>query len=120
MILTKFRDDDVGRLCKSEHLIKIYGLRNFPKVLARKEKQKVLRETLMTDMRRLATLYLTFKEKAKSQNLEITCFDEMLQADKIKIPRDALSEMTTKEDGSMKSGLRYGLGYLLKKANNLI
>lgn len=120
IILSGFRNDHIGNHCRTDKFIKIFGLSNFHKVLARTEKKDSLREKLMGDMRRLAALLLLCKKKAKPQGKTISSCDDMLNISNIEFVQEALLEMTKKEDGSLKSGLCCNLGFLLKKVCSVL
>lgn len=114
MILSHFRNDEVGRICQTDNVMKIYGLSKFPRVLTRTIKQQSIREKLMGDMRRLASLFVCTKQKAFLRGVSIASCDQMLHIQHMRYIQDALIELTLKEDGSLKAGLCSIIGYVLK------
>ncbi|XP_060085309.1 uncharacterized protein LOC132564693 [Ylistrum balloti] len=95
-------------------------MQNFVKIQSRKEKKGELRDAIMADMRKFANLFLNFKSLAQQKKCKITSTVEMLNRNHFMFLRDALDNITTKEDGSIKTGLKVSLGFLLKRSANVL
>jgi hypothetical protein len=106
-ILSNFRNDDIGDLCKTDAMISTVG-----RILWERSGKKCKRN-VMGEMRKLGNLLQV--AKAISQKIDFSGHD-MLNAANFRIVVEALNTVSTKDDESEKSGLRLSLGYLLKKA----
>ncbi|XP_069105781.1 uncharacterized protein [Argopecten irradians] len=115
-ILSKFRQDVVGQLCQKDEFIKLLGRQNFKRVMNRKEKTAELREKIMSDMRRFGTLFLEFKSIADTHKQDISSSADMLSRRHFKYLQEAIENVTKCDEGKIKSGLKTGIGYLLKRA----
>ncbi len=60
-VLSRFQENEVGRLCRSNEIIKQMGYRIFCKRRHEKEKIKAWVKSTMAEMRALANLFLLFK-----------------------------------------------------------
>jgi len=60
-ILSKFNQDQVGRICQTDSMVTMIGSKLYTKVKARVDKKTEVRRSVMADMRRLSTLYVHFK-----------------------------------------------------------
>jgi len=96
IILSGFRNDDIGNHYRTDKFIKIFGLSSFHRVLARTEKKHSLHDKLMGDMRLLAELLLLCQKKAQFQGKTISSCDEILNISSIEIVQEALLKMTKK------------------------
>ncbi|KAL4218604.1 hypothetical protein ACF0H5_021194 [Mactra antiquata] len=116
-ILSSFHDDQVGSICRSDSVIKEYGLRKFNRLQNRKqishydEKKTVLR----SEMRRLGHLYKEFKEICDENNINTTTVADMLKRDHYSILEESIEKITSHDDGSIKPGARKDFGYLIKR-----
>lgn len=113
-ILSKFRGDKIGGICTSDEcLIKIGG------IFHQGEKTKVekafeKRKAIRNDLRRLANLYVIFKEQ-KGVTMENNNVSDMF--DRSNFPQLANSVFEYTSDGDkIKPGLKANLFYLIKKA----
>lgn len=108
-ILAKFSQDPVGDICRSDAAIIMYGSRMYDKMNAKKDKAAELKKSVMSDMRRLSTLYQSFKHVQQTSSSE-----DMLVPRNFDSLRTAIEETTTL-DGEVKAGLKTALYYLLQK-----
>ncbi|XP_069108879.1 uncharacterized protein [Argopecten irradians] len=115
-ILRKFRRDNIGEICRTDTFIKLLGHHNFRKVKTRAEKGDELTDSIMRDMRRFAALYKEFKSLAEKDRTQITSGADVLKREHFRYLQEAVINLTAKDDGTIKSGLKTGLGYLLKRA----
>ena len=68
-ILSKIKDDEIGETCKKDPVIRIIGMHLWDKGRGKADQKKnEVRKSVWTNMRRLAALYLTFKETHEMQN----------------------------------------------------
>ncbi|XP_071830672.1 uncharacterized protein [Apostichopus japonicus] len=124
-ILYKFRGDEVGSICREDPVILNVGKRLWDKGRAKENKKTEVRKSVMSDMRRLASLYLHFKEQktihASHFTLETGTSRDMFDRKNFSILSEAINAYTlNKEKASIKSGLKLGIYYLLKKASKVI
>ena len=61
-ILAKFSKDKAGNLCQRESSILTFGRRLYDKMKRKKDKASEVTKTVRMDMRRLASLFITFRQ----------------------------------------------------------
>ena len=124
-ILSKFNQDEVGKMCQTDEMITMIGSKLYSKTKARQDKKTEVRRSVMTDMRRLATLFMHFKvvwekrnppESAVGQN--VPDFVDMFRRRNYEILEEACNSYTSPDDeaSDSKSGLMICLYYLLINA----
>lgn len=106
-ILSRFHDDNVGTICKTDPMITVVGKALWERSV-RKDKK-----TVMGEMRKLGNLLHVARTMTKNNDLT---GNDMLCPKNFRTVVNALNELTAKEDNSLKAGLKLSLGYLLKKA----
>lgn len=115
-ILSKFQNDEVGRMCRMDTTIQLIGRRLFQKNLRKVDKTMEVRKSVMSDMRLLARLFLAFREVSVEETTNAedmfirTNFDKLEQA----------IEKVTKDEGKLKYGTKHQLYYLLKSSVQFI
>ncbi|KAJ8046374.1 hypothetical protein HOLleu_05024 [Holothuria leucospilota] len=124
-ILCKFRHDDVGETCRNDPTIVTIGKRLWDKGKAKENKKTEVRKSVMSDMRRLASLYKCFKEQSKIHSTfeveESGTSQDMFRRRSFNVLIEAIHSYTSNEGkAGVKSGLKLGLYYLLKKASKVI
>ncbi|KAJ8018484.1 hypothetical protein HOLleu_43501 [Holothuria leucospilota] len=121
-ILCRFRSDEVGEICRNDPVIVSIGKRLWDKGRNKEDKKLEVRKSVMSDMRRLGSLYQCFKEQHVihgTSSLKIGTARDMFQRGNFDCLSEAISAYT--EDGcELKSGLKIGLYYLLKKACKIV
>ncbi|PIK46605.1 hypothetical protein BSL78_16538 [Apostichopus japonicus] len=115
----------IGSICREDPVILNVGKRLWDKGRAKENKKTEVRKSVMSDMRRLASLYLHFKEQktihASHFTLETGTSRDMFDRKNFSILSEAINAYTlNKEKASIKSGLKLGIYYLLKKASKVI
>lgn len=119
-ILSKFREDEVGNLCKNDPVIVFYGRQEYIKFVTRREKKRVLKEKIMADMRRLGKLFVAFRELAGKGKVNVSNCEDMFIRTNFSLLQEAIMNITVTETGTLKHGLKFGLGYLIKKTAKLL
>jgi hypothetical protein len=128
-ILSKFSNDEVGKLCQQNETIAMIGSKLFMKIKARKDKKMEVRRSVMTDMRRLGHVFYHFREIAQQDDsMQFTAADrvdvlDMFRRQNFNILEQACSEYTTAdtEDGIKdKSGLQLAVYYLMIKVAKIV
>ena len=66
-ILTSFRNNDVGHICRTDPDIRLIGRKRWQKDRTKVDKTDEVRKSVMADMRNLASLFLEYK-KTRSNN----------------------------------------------------
>jgi len=112
-ILSKFRADEVGKLCQTDPTIVTVGLRLYDKMKRKLDKVTEVRKSVRTDMRRLGHLYQEFKSQPDIREVNRNAFD-LLDRTNFNQLCDAINNYTTDEDEKIKSGLKISLIYLIK------
>ena len=118
-ILGKLRDDNAGILCKSDRTILIIGMRLYDKVKRKVDKSSEVRKPVRTDMRRIAHLYIPFKNQPDITHVYSTAQD-LFDRRNVSQLQEALDTYCEKEKGGLKSGLKIALLYLIKKSAKII
>ena len=126
-ILSKFNNDQVGRFCQHDKTMRIIGSKLYARLQSRRDKQKEVRRSVMSDMRRLATLFSHFRAFAgrsgddqlgtgQESQVELT---DMFTRSHFSFLEEACLQQTKgeKED---KHALMLSLYYLLVKCARII
>lgn len=147
-IMSKLREDEVGKLCIADQTILLVGSRLYEKLSRKPEKAGEVKKSVRTDMRRIASLYLHFKEvqEEKSNGVEresniearnsadepvdqpanqvvnpVLDSSEILQRESFPTLEEAIDRYTTREmEGGIKAGLKMSLFYLLKSMAKIV
>ena len=114
-ILRTFRLDEIGQLCIADKLIVGFGNREYKTIRNHQDKKEERRTTLKNGMRRLGNLYARFKVICQDQSVETSSSIDMFKRNNFKILEDTIYKLTTDDDGKVKSGLKLGFGYILRK-----
>jgi hypothetical protein len=115
-ILACFAKDEIGKLCKTDDMIRLFGSRMFEKLTGKTDKKAEVRRSVMSDMRRLAYLFLAFKNTCESAEVQVSSSSDMLNRKNFPYLEDAISQYTCSSVGDgLKAGLKTALNYLLKR-----
>ena len=109
-ILSKFQDDEVGNMCCQESTILLIGEKFFENSLKKVGKLTETRKPVMTDMRLLARLYMSFKG-----DTDLTAAD-IFKAEHFPTLQSAIDDVTISDAHKLKQGIMHRLFYLLKSA----
>ena len=101
-ILIRFLDGEVGDLIRSNYTIQLIGYKHFCLRRHGEGKDDEVRKVVMSDMRELSRLYLTFQEIIG----DTVSVEDMFKRENIQDLQDAIEKMVTKEDKSEKYGLK--------------
>ena len=112
-ILSKMRDDDIGKLVKGDSNILMIGARLYNKIKRKKDKLTEVRKSVRADMRRLAHLYAHFK--VLEINRVYNNSTDMFLRKNFSQLCAAIETYTASED-CQKSGLKHVLCYLILNA----
>ena len=114
-ILATLRDDEAGKISKTDPTILTVGGYLFDKVKRKFDKKMEVIRSVRNDMRRLSHLYIEF---LKQKGVQVFFKDsaDMLRRENFIQLKSAIDVYTTKEDSSLKSGLKQALYYLIKAA----
>lgn len=110
VILSKFRDDAIGILARSDWTILQVGqyyFDNSPK------KEKIM---IATHMRRLSMLLIELRKICKDESL---CGEDLIDKKYFKQLREAINSVCEKDNGT-RNNLKIQLGYLLSKTAEII
>lgn len=118
-VLGKMRDDDIGKIVRSQELIIYLGDKFFRKNGHKVSKLPGVMKKVRSDMRQLATLYNAFSlrdgvVKTHGDFMDLLCrenFDHLC---------DAIDDITLGEGNTVKGGARLGLYYNLLKSSKKI
>jgi len=116
-VLSKFHPDPVGKVCQSDEVVIALGKHLYRKCKQKQAKKPDVRKSCMRDMRRLASLALSFKSAALRDNKALTS-EDMLHRTHFEYIESAVDELSTNSEANnaLKAGTKLGLGYVLKKA----
>ncbi|XP_065942405.1 uncharacterized protein [Magallana gigas] len=114
-ILNRFQESEISSVIRSDDWIQRYGylcFQNFEGTEKRTEK----RSSLMSNLRRLARLFLEFKQIIAKENpsIELNSCSQMFDRDFILYIQEAICSITTDKDtNAVKNGLKVSLRYLI-------
>ena len=112
--LSKFRNDEAGRFCRSDKYIKDFGFHNYRRFASRRDKNPQNRLNTMKHMRMLANLFFFFKDEAAKMNKTVNESLDMFKRENFDYLMDAINSMAAKDEGGLKSGLKKNIGHLIK------
>nr|XP_054771810.1 uncharacterized protein LOC129279772 [Lytechinus pictus] len=120
-ILSRIKDDEIGEMCKTDPVIRNIGMRLWERVKRKIDKKNEVRKSVRTNMRRLAALYLTFKEAHEVHNsdkeLKEDNAGDLFDRTNFQVLVESVGIFTLDKDTQeLKPGLKIGVYYLLKKA----
>ena len=133
-VLSKFNQDQVGLLCQTDSMITMIGSKLYTKVKARVDKKTEVRRSVMSDMRRLAALYVHFQNVIEREHMSpasirsTDCMQpqatvkDMFNRRNYEALAEACRTYTSRNDGDSteKSGLMISLYYLILKAAKIV
>lgn len=105
-ILDRFRNDDVGNLCRADKAIVLMGTKLWSK------SSKKERKVIMSDLRVLGNLILKTRQRTKNPTFS---GEDVIKRSNFNEISQTIIEMSTNTDGTLKAGLKLSLGYILKK-----
>ena len=111
-ILQSFKNDAIGNICRTDPVILNIGTRLFDKSKKKLDKLSEVKQSVRTDMRRLASLYIHFKNQVIPKNTYQNAHD-MFSRTNFDALTSAVLACTSKEDGGIKAGLKLSLYYVL-------
>ncbi len=111
-ILSKFRNSDVGNLCRTNPMIKLIGYRRFCLRRAEENKFDEVRKCVMAEMRDLARLFIEFQKLSEDP----VTFENMFTRQKKDILFEAIDTLASYDDGTEKYGLKLGIQAVIQKA----
>lgn len=120
-ILSKFRQDEAGQLCRNDPTIRLVGERLFTKLKKKPDKKVEVRKTVMSDMRKIANLYVNFKQNKPPKCSVPPTAGDMLHRANFHCLELAIRDYTGYEDvNELKAGLKSTLYYLLKSMASIV
>ena len=121
-VLHRFRQNNVGDLCRNDALIKLLGKQSYQKACSRGPKKTDGRKCTMRDMRTLAQLFINLQNATINANLEYipTSAASIFELKYFEHLEVAISEMCTKQNGDSKNALKLHIGYLLKTTSGIL
>jgi len=126
-VLSNFSNDDVGKLCQENETMVMIGSKLYQKIRARKDKKMETKRSVMTDMRRLAHVFLRFRDLAQQSGTKSPTGDsvsvvDMFRRQNFNILEQAYSSYTcsTTDACKEKSGLSLAVYYFLVKAARIV
>ncbi|XP_033110648.1 uncharacterized protein LOC117111761 [Anneissia japonica] len=120
-ILKRFRDGEIGSCCREDPIICLFGKTLYTKMKRKQDKHVEVQKSVMSDMRKVATLYLEFKNLKDEYELTADA-GEMLVRKNFNYLHEAVDKVTSctdKEDmkgrpnSQIKAGLKISLLYLI-------
>lgn len=121
-ILQNFRDDEEGKICRSDEILQVIGQNLWSKE-RKTDKESEMKKSVMGNMRRLAQLFKHFKENALGENSseEVRTVADMFIRTHFTSLERAIEDMTLKEDGkTLSAGLKLGLRYLIQNSAEIL
>ncbi|XP_077966290.1 uncharacterized protein LOC120348272 isoform X6 [Styela clava] len=115
-LLARFNNDEPGRLCRTDHMIKKIGRSLFERHKRKQDKKTEVRKSVMLKMRTLATLFMEFRRCMKSKFGNDVKTESMLDRKNFLMLEEAINNVTTLKEGGIKAGSKIFIGNLLKNA----
>ena len=109
-VVDRFRNDEVGHLCKSDFLILLLGKKSWAKSVKKE------RKVTMNEMRMFGHLILAFREQSGIDNASGI---DILDISKFESLEKAILQLSGNSENT-KDGLRVRLGFLLKHAAKVL
>lgn len=116
-IVSKFRQDPVGNVCREDEIILYVGAKLYNKLSVKSSKKSGVNKRIRHEMRTLGLLYLSFKENHSYQSTYGTVIDMFLPKN-FSLFTETVENVTNSEDNddSMKSSLVQDIFYLVQKS----
>ena len=118
-IISKFRQNEVGKLCQTDSIILQIGSVFYRRIKRKADKAVQVRRTVRIDMRRIAGLYLLFLEENVSEKRYHNLQDMFLRSN-FESFRNAIERYSISKEGTLKAGLKQNLLYLLKRSAKIL
>ena len=118
-ILARLRDDEIGKLCRSDPTILKLGSVLYRKIKRKKDKSVQVRRTVRAEMRSIANVYLLLLKHPEITQKCGDCMDMFYRYNFNQL-RNVIDIYTTYADDSIKAGLKQNVCYLLKRAAKIL
>nr|XP_047141256.1 uncharacterized protein LOC124816205 [Hydra vulgaris] len=118
-ILNSFRNDKIGKLCRTDATIIEIGMQLLLKVKSKQEKEIEVYRSVRNEMRRLSHLYTLF---LKENDIECKYNNsmDMFARKNFNILVRVIEIFTKKDCNDIKAGLKINLYYLIKKCTKML
>jgi hypothetical protein len=113
-ILAGFINDETGDICRSDEAIIYFGTKLYDKLAKKADKKQEVQKSVRADMRRIAKLYAEFKRLCTEEQTPNNSSADMLIRSNFDMLADAIEACTTKEDKTLKAGLKTLMYYGIK------
>ena len=100
-ILSKFRGDDIGEICRSDKVITNIGKRLWTKEMGKQHKKSQVRKSVMANMRRLASLYTVLFSKDTVEAMVHLCDPELRETAGIPYDNTYVFACVTVQNGTL-------------------
>ena len=114
VVLSCFRGDEIGNLCRNDPIIGLIGRRLFQTTKKKPDSVGETRKTVMNDMRLLARLYNVMKDNIDCQNAEALFLRKNFSA------LEQAIEIVTREEEILKHGVKNKIYYLLNNSREIL
>nr|XP_047135056.1 uncharacterized protein LOC124812431 isoform X17 [Hydra vulgaris] len=114
-IIGKFRNDKIGKVCRTDPTILKIGSKFFWKLNKKQDKSVEVYRSIRNEMRRLAHCYTLFLKQEgiiQKHNNSLDMFNRV----NFDMLSNVIEVYTKKDDADIKAGLKQNLYYLLKKS----
>nr|XP_047145024.1 uncharacterized protein LOC105844230 isoform X4 [Hydra vulgaris]XP_047145025.1 uncharacterized protein LOC105844230 isoform X5 [Hydra vulgaris] len=114
-IIGKFRNDKIGKVCRTDQTILKIGSKFFWKLNKKQDKSVEVYRSIRNEMRRLAHCYTLFLKQEgiiQKHNNSLDMFNRV----NFDMLSNVIEVYTKKDDADIKAGLKQNLYYLLKKS----
>jgi hypothetical protein len=113
-VMAGFINDEIGDICRSDEDIIYFGTKLYEKLEKKADKKQEVQKSVRADMRRIAKLYAEFKQLCTEEQTPNKSSADMLIRSNFNVLTDAISACTTKEDKTLKAGLKSLMYYGIK------
>ncbi|XP_057316739.1 uncharacterized protein LOC130657748 [Hydractinia symbiolongicarpus] len=118
-IVAKFRNDSIGKICRTDKTILLIGSCFFWQLKGKRDKVFEVSRSVRQDMRRIAHCYNHFKVKKDVLHTHNNSHD-MFNRRNFDFLASSIEEYTKSSTDEMKAGLKENLFYLIKRAAQVL
>ncbi|MEW8546316.1 MAG: hypothetical protein AB2693_22595, partial [Candidatus Thiodiazotropha sp.] len=115
LVLSRFRRDTIGNLCRTDPTLILIGRRLFQKVNKKPNAVLDTKSNVMRDMRLVARLYQIVRENVECEAVEDIFLRKNFNALEI-----AIGRVTKEDNDTLKHGVKYHLYYLICTVHEIL
>jgi len=121
-ILSKFRDNEIGDICRGDPAILQFGSRLFDDMQRKRDRKSEVRWAVMSDMRRAAHLFVRFNAECQVAEPPVCCDSsaDMFHRSNFHLLQTAIEAYTREDGDGVKAGLKNAIHYLILRMSKVL